>query len=104
MLSDQINRPVSLGFLTLDIKTDTSVQGVLDCLNLKLPLFAERQKGETEIVEDGLTQRLCMFLTRHSAEFPFHFKNEFMEDDRKGNSPRIDVGVYAQNEKIVVNN
>lgn len=102
MLSDNVTT-TGLGFLTNNIQTDTSVQGVLDCLNINLPLFAKKQKGETTLNENGLTQRLCHFLTRNIGSFPFFFEKEDMEDDKKGNSSKVDVGVYAQSEVIVVN-
>ena len=102
MLSENINT-VGLGHLTLNIETDTSVQGVLACLNLNLPLFAKKQKGEIKMNEDGLTQRLCRFLNRNIGSFPFLFDKEDMENDKKGNSFRVDIGTYSQTETIIVN-
>jgi hypothetical protein len=103
MLSDQVNTTAGLGFLTLNIETDTSIQGVLNCLNLNLPLFAKKQKGKIKMNEDGLTQRLCRFLNRNIGSFPFLFEKEDMENDEKGNSPRVDIGIVSNTETIIVN-
>lgn len=93
----------SYGKVSIIGKTDKEIQAVLDCLNLNLPVFAIKQKGETKLNEDGLTQRLCRFLNRNIGNFPFLFDKEDMEEDTKGNSSRVDVGVYAKTETIVVN-
>lgn len=93
----------SYGKVSIIGKTDKEIQAVLDCLNLNLPVFAIKQKGETTLNENGLTQRLCRFLNRNIGNFPFLFDKEDMEEDTKGNSSRVDIGVYAQNEVIVVN-
>jgi hypothetical protein len=102
MLGD-IQPTNSFGYVVIDDKVDKEIQGVLSCFFINLPLFVIKQKGKIDMNEDGLTQRLCMFLTRNKGEFPFHFQKEFMENDENGSSKRVDVGVYAQNETIIVN-
>ena len=103
MLGD--NRPKnSHGRISISQKNDKEIQSVLDCLNLNLPSFAKKQKGKTEMNEDGLTQRLCRFLNRNIGIFPFLFDKEDMEEDRRGNSARVDLGIYSKSETIIVHN
>ena len=47
-------------------------------------------------------KELCLLLHRKSSKEPFFFQWEDMENIDKGNSARVDVGVFSEEESIEV--
>lgn len=59
---------------------------------------------QLNLPENGLTQRLVVQLERLAGTRPYFFLQENMEDDREGNSPRIDLAIWARDDcQIVLN-
>ena len=65
-------------------------------------MFAKKNIGATSSNEKGLTQKFCILLNRRKIKEPFFFQPEDMEDQEKGNSPQVDVGIFSDKEKIIV--
>lgn len=100
MLSEQ--RHANNGRITKGIEVDASVLSVLDFVKINLSVFVKKNKGAVSMNENGLTQKLCILLNRIKDKEPFFFQPEDMEDKNRGNSPKIDVGVFSDKEKITV--
>lgn len=90
------------GRISSGIEVDASILAVLDFLETHLPSFANKNKGRTAYNEKGLTEKLIILLNRKLIAEPFFFHNDKMEDNQKGNSPSVDIGVLSKETSIII--
>lgn len=83
---------------------DTSISMVVAFVERHLIEFSREYSGSAITNEKGLTQELCIFLTTSAnrENYPFWFKNDYMEDTERGDSPSVDMGVISKKEEGVV--
>ena len=70
-------------------------------------LVALAEKGgadQIDLHENGMTQRLVIQLEKSSDSRPYFFLHEDLENDRTGNSPRVDLGVRAREGSCILLN
>jgi hypothetical protein len=101
MLSD-LRPNASSGNLSAGIETDSSIKAVIAFIKEHFNLFAEKNKGATDLNEKGLSQKLCIFLNRNVNQHPFFFHSDFMEDIESGTSPQVDIGTLSNSERISI--
>lgn len=66
---------------------------VVRFLKTHLPQFAESISTTNINNEDGLNSRLCRFITNAAEQEIFFAERESMEDETRGNSPAVDIGI-----------
>jgi hypothetical protein len=69
---------------------------VVEFLKTHLPQFAESVLSANIYNEDGLNSRLWRFITNAAAQEIFFAERESMEDETRGNSPAVDIGIYLK--------
>jgi hypothetical protein len=75
---------------------NTQFKRIIDFLIIHLPKFAESiSKADIEN-ENGLNSKLSRFITNAAKqeEEDFFANREIMEDEKCGNSPAVDIGIY----------
>lgn len=101
MLGDSTSKSSS-GLISLGLEVDTSVLAVLNFLEKNLSNFTIKNKGLINHNEEGLTEKLIIYLERKRITEPFLFFNEKKEDNSYGGSPRVDIGVLSKSQTITV--
>ncbi len=69
---------------------------VVDFLKVHLPQFAKSVLNADIDNENGLNSRLSRFISNAAAQEIFSAERERMEDETKGNSPAVDIGIYLK--------
>lgn len=61
-----------------------------------MPEFAESARREGIKNENGLNRKLARFISRQfwRFEMPYTAQNEAMEDEKRGDSPAVDIGIH----------
>lgn len=86
------------------LRPNESIEAVWLHLREGLEALAARGGDQLDLNENGLTQRLVRTLERRPEPRPYFFQKEDMEDDRRGHSPRTDIGAWARDgSRFVVN-
>ena len=75
---------------------DAQFRKVVEFLKLHLPKFAERVLKDKIFVENGLNSRLSRFITNAADQEFFFADREKMEDETRGDSPQIDIGIFLK--------
>lgn len=101
MLADS-SQNNSSGRLTQGVEADSSLKAIIDYIEKYLPIFRTKNQGEIRTSEDTLNERLFNVFQRHASSVPFFFKPEKIQDASTGNSPKTDIGVLSDDEKITV--
>lgn len=101
MLADASQNNTS-GKLTNGIELDSSINAVIDFIEIHFREFSMKMKGEITSNEKALTDKLCKFLNRHAAGFPFFFQHENVEDPDTGASPQVDIGALGRSEQLII--
>ena len=73
---------------------NTQFNMVVEFLKTRLPQFAETVLNTNIDNEDGLNSRLSRFITNAAAQEIFFANRESMEDETRGNSPAVDIGIF----------
>lgn len=73
---------------------------VVEFLKAHLPQFAESVLNADIENENGLNGRLSRFITNAAVQEIFFAERESMEDETRGNSPAVDIGIYLNVEDI----
>lgn len=79
---------------------NTQFYMVIDFLQAHLPIFAENISKEDIGNENSLNSRLSRFITNAATQEMFFSERESMEDEARGNSPAVDIGIYLKVEDI----
>lgn len=69
---------------------------VVEFLKKYLPQFAENVLNTDTLNENGLNSRLSRFITNAASQEIFFAERERMEDETRGNSPAVDIGIYLK--------
>lgn len=69
---------------------------VVEFFKTHLPQFAESVLNTNIDIEDGLNSQLARFITNAAAQEIFFAERESMEDETRGNSPTVDIGIYLK--------
>lgn len=78
---------------------------VLNYIEKWIPTFIKESKTEQIVNEKGLTQRfVSILLVNLNDIYPFTFVPEWMEDETKGNSPAVDIGILTKDNSISLRN
>ena len=88
--------------MLLGLPHNSQFNSVVELIVLSLPLFAESALHENISNENGLNRRLARFITNVADKkgFPFFAHNESMEDETRGNSQAVDIGIHLKIEDI----
>jgi hypothetical protein len=78
---------------------------VLNYVEKWIPSFINESKAEQIENERGLTQRfVSILLVNLNDIYPFTFVSEWMEDETKGNSAAVDIGILTRDNSISLRN
>jgi len=75
---------------------DRHFQMVVKVIKTILPKFADSALNDGVANEDGLNSKLTRFITNAADQENFFANRESMEDERRGNSPAVDIGIYLK--------
>lgn len=75
---------------------NTQFQRVVAFIRTILPKFADSAINDGIANEDGLNSKLTRFITNAADQENFFANRESMEDERRGNSPATDIGIYLK--------
>ncbi len=75
---------------------NTQFKKVVEVIKTILPKFAESAMNDAIENEDGLNSKLTRFITNAADQENFFANRESMEDERRGNSPATDIGIYLK--------
>ncbi|MCI5132221.1 MAG: hypothetical protein D3904_12040, partial [Candidatus Electrothrix sp. EH2] len=77
---------------------NTHFQRVVAFIKTVLPKFADSAMNDGIANEDGLNSRLTRFITNaaDADQENFFANRESMEDETRGNSPAVDIGIYLK--------
>lgn len=73
---------------------------VVEFLKTYLPQFVETVLNADIENENGLNSRLSRFITNAAVQEIFFAERESMEDETRGNSPAVDIGIFLKIEDI----
>jgi hypothetical protein len=102
MLSD-IHNPAGSGTIT-DLPRDASILAVVSFVETHLIVFSREYADSTIKNENGLTQELVVKLNFNAKKgyYPFWFEREYLEETKRSDSPRVDIGTISSLEGGVV--
>ncbi|MGB5684383.1 MAG: hypothetical protein WBM35_01125 [Candidatus Electrothrix sp.] len=75
---------------------NTQFQMVVAFIKRLLPKFADSALQDNIENENALNSRLTRFITNAADQKNFFADRESMEDERRGNSPAADIGIYLK--------
>ncbi len=101
MLVDSFQN-ISSGQLTHGIELESSLNSVVEFIEVHFAQFQEKVKGEITANEKSLTDKLCKYFNRNAGSYPFYFHHENVENPASGISPQTDIGTLSDNEKLVI--
>lgn len=73
---------------------------VVEFLKAHLPQFAKSVLNADIENENGLNSRLSRYITNAAVQEIFFAERESMEDETRGDSPAVDIGIYLNVEDI----
>lgn len=79
---------------------NTQFEMVVEFLKTHLPKFAEFILNANIENENGLNSQLSRFITNAAAQEIFFAEREIMEDETRGDSPAVDIGIHLKVEDI----
>jgi len=75
---------------------NTQFNMVVEFLKTSLPQFAKSILHANIQNENGLNSRLSRFITNAAAQEIFFANRESMEDETRGDSPAVDIGIFLR--------
>ncbi len=82
---------------------DAQFRKVVEFLKIHLPKFAERVLEDQICLENSLNERLSIFITNAAVRENFFANREKIEDETRGDSPAVDIGIFLKIEDIGAN-
>lgn len=93
---------ISNGQLSHGVEANSSINSVVEFIEIHFPKFKEKVEGEISSSEKTLTDKLCKYFNRNVGNYPFYFHHENVENPVTGKSPQTDIGTLSYNEQITI--